>query len=64
MFNKEEFLSWTRSLFVKLQEAWTARDWSTIRVFETNELFEQHHLEEHDQRENHVVGKFAWDHRQ
>lgn len=42
MFNKEEFLSWTRSLFVKLQEAWTARDWSTIRVFETNELFEQH----------------------
>lgn len=42
MFNKEEFLSWTRSLFVKLQEAWTARDWSSIRVFETNELFEQH----------------------
>ena len=42
MFNKEEFLSWTRSLFVKLQEAWTARDWSAIRVFETNELFEQH----------------------
>ncbi len=42
MFNKEEFLSWSRSLFVKLQEAWTARDWSTIRTFESNELFEQH----------------------
>lgn len=42
MFNKEEFSAWTRSLFIKLQEAWTARDWSTIRVFETNELFEQH----------------------
>ena len=42
MFNKEEFSAWTRSLFMKLQEAWTARDWSTIRVFETNELFEQH----------------------
>ena len=39
MFNKEEFSAWTRSLFIKLQEAWTARDWSTIRVFETNELF-------------------------
>ena len=41
-FNKEEFLSFAKSLFVKLQEAWTARDWSTIRTFETNELFEQH----------------------
>lgn len=42
MFNKEEFIAWTKDLFVKLQEAWTARDWSTIRTFETNELFEQH----------------------
>lgn len=42
MFNKEEFLSFARSVFVKLQEAWTARDWSVIRPFESNELFEQH----------------------
>lgn len=42
MFNKEEFLSFARSVFVKLQEAWTARDWSVIRTFESNELFEQH----------------------
>jgi len=42
MFNKEEFLSLARSVFVKLQEAWTARDWSVIRTFESNELFEQH----------------------
>lgn len=42
MFNKEEFLSFAKNLFVKLQEAWMNRDWSTIRVFETNELFEQH----------------------
>ncbi len=42
MFNKEEFIAWAKDLFVKLQEAWTARDWSTIRTFETNELFEQH----------------------
>ena len=48
LFNKEEFLSWSRDLFVKLQEAWTARDWSTIRVFDTNELFEQHHKQLHD----------------
>ena len=42
LFNKEEFLSFARSVFVKLQEAWTARDWSVIRTFESNELFEQH----------------------
>lgn len=42
MFNKEEFLSFARSTFIKLQEAWTARDWSVIRTFESNELFEQH----------------------
>lgn len=42
MFNKEEFIANTKSLFVKLQQAWTDRDWSVIRVFETNELFEQH----------------------
>ena len=42
MFNKEEFNSMARDLFVKLQKNWMARDWSELRVFETNELFEQH----------------------
>lgn len=42
MFNKEEFIANAKNLFIKLQQAWTARDWSVIRVFETNELFEQH----------------------
>lgn len=41
-FNKEEFVAWSKNLFVKLQQAWTARDWSTIRTFETESLFEQH----------------------
>ncbi len=41
-FNKEEFLAFAKDLFVKLQQAWSDRDWSTIRTFETNELFEQH----------------------
>ena len=41
-FNKEEFIAWSKNLFVKLQQAWTARDWSTIRTFETENLFEQH----------------------
>ena len=42
MFNKDEFLTWAKNIFVKMQQAWTARDWSVIRVFESNELFEQH----------------------
>ena len=41
-FNKEEFIAWSKTLFVKLQQAWTARDWEVIRTFETKELFEQH----------------------
>ena len=41
-FNKEEFIAWSKNLFIKLQQAWTARDWSTIRIFETENLFEQH----------------------
>lgn len=41
-FNKEEFIAWSKNLFVKLQQAWTARDWETIRAFETENLFEQH----------------------
>ena len=41
-FSEEKFLSWTKTVFVSLQEAWTKRDWSIIRPFESNELFEQH----------------------
>ncbi len=57
LFNKEEFLSWSRDLFIKLQEAWTARDWSTIRVFETNELFEQHHKQLQDYIDRKQINK-------
>ena len=41
-FDQDEFSSWVRDLFVKLQYAWSDRDWSVIRCFETPELFEQH----------------------
>ncbi|MBR3255511.1 MAG: Tim44 domain-containing protein [Clostridia bacterium] len=42
LFNEEEILAWAKDLFVKLQQAWTKRDWNEIRPFETNELFELH----------------------
>ena len=41
-FNEDSFLAWTKNLFVKLQNAWTERDFEVIRPFETEELFEQH----------------------
>ena len=36
-FNREEFLAWSKDVFVKLQMAWTKRDWEEIRLYETNE---------------------------
>lgn len=44
-FSEEKFLSWSKDVFVKLQAAWTARDWKIIRPFESNELFEQHNAQ-------------------
>ena len=35
-------LAWAKDLYVKLQNAWTARDWEPMRPFETESLFEQH----------------------
>ncbi len=41
-FNAEKFKSYAKDIFIKLQNAWTERDWEKIRAFESNELFEQH----------------------
>lgn len=43
LFSEEKMLSWARNLFIKLQNAWTARDWEPMRPFETEELFDQHY---------------------
>lgn len=41
LFSEEKFLAWSKDVFVKLQNAWTKREWTIIRPFESNELFEQ-----------------------
>lgn len=41
-FSDEKFIAWTNEVFLKLQAAWTARDWKVIRPFESEELFAQH----------------------
>lgn len=54
-FNREEFIAWSKTLFVKLQEAWTVCDWETIRTFETKELFEQHKAQLQGYIDNHTI---------
>lgn len=44
-FSEEKFLMWTKDLFVKMQAAWTARNFEPIRPFETKDLFEQHNAQ-------------------
>ena len=41
-FSEEKMLAWAKDLYVKLQNAWTERDWEPMRPFETESLFEQH----------------------
>lgn len=45
LFNEEEFNQKVKTLFVKMQNAWTDRNWEEIRTFETDELFEQHKMQ-------------------
>lgn len=41
-FMGEAFLSWANNVFITLQRAWTARDWSSVITLEKEELFELH----------------------
>ena len=41
-FSADKFNAWVREVFLKLQQAWTDRDWKKIRPFESEELFAQH----------------------
>ena len=45
LFSEEEFLSWTKDLYVKMQHAWTERKWEGMRPLETEKLFEQHNAQ-------------------
>lgn len=38
----ERLLGRTRFIFVKLQQAWSARDWDQVRPFETDQLYQMH----------------------
>jgi hypothetical protein len=44
-FSATNFLAWSKEVYIKLQRAWTKKDWKEIRLFETNELFQQHNAQ-------------------
>jgi len=41
-FSEVDFIAWAREVFVALNTAWTARDWTSIRIFEDDNLFSEH----------------------
>ena len=41
-FSSDKFIGYAREVFMKIQEAWTAKDWKVIRPFESETLFNQH----------------------
>lgn len=54
-FSSDTFITWSKDVFITLQQAWTARDWSTIRPFEKEELFEQHKRQLDEYIRNHTI---------
>ena len=41
-FSSDKFIGFAREVFMKIQEAWTSKDWKVIRPFESENLFNQH----------------------
>lgn len=54
-FSTVRFLSWAKEVFITLQMAWTERDWSQIRPFEADELFEKHHAQLQEYIDSHRI---------
>ena len=41
-FSSDKFIGFAREVFMKIQEAWTSKDWKVIRPFESETLFNTH----------------------
>ncbi|MDR0356973.1 MAG: TIM44-like domain-containing protein [Clostridiales Family XIII bacterium] len=41
-FDGDQFEAWAQDLFLALNAAWTERNWSKIRIFESNNLYREH----------------------
>ena len=54
-FSSDNLLAWTREVFLKIQQAWTDRNWKVIRPFESNELFNIHNSQLNEYIKNHKI---------
>ncbi len=56
-FDSERFLTWSKQVFVQLQQAWEERDWKKARPFESEPLFVQHKTQLDEFIKNHTINK-------
>lgn len=56
-FSSDAFIGWTREVYLKIQRAWSKRNWEIIRPFESNELFEVHNEQLNEFIENKKINK-------
>lgn len=54
-FSSDLFIGWVREVFIKIQQAWTDRNWKIIRPFESNELFQTHSAQLDEYIRNHKI---------
>lgn len=56
-FSEDKFIGWAREVFVKIQQAWSERNWKIIRPFESQELFSQHSAQLEEYIKNNKINK-------
>ena len=56
-FSSDAFIGWTREVFLKIQQAWSDRNWELIRPFESNELFNVHNSQLDEYIRNKKINK-------
>lgn len=56
-FSSDAFIGWVREVYLKIQKAWSTRNWEIIRPFESNELFQVHNEQLNEFIENKKINK-------
>ncbi len=56
-FSEDKFIGWAKEVFMKIQQAWSERNWKIIRPFESQELFNQHSAQLDEYIKNHKINK-------
>ncbi len=54
-FDEYDFISYTKELYLELQNAWMDKDWKRVRHLETESLFHQHNMQLQEYIDNHTT---------